>query len=110
MLCYKVDDYTKFIYPLKLHESLATGLRCVGAPIRTFREFPKVLDVASTVEEWSAALAAALTSSPRARSPSRRSGARGASPRSIGLVHTIATALGELLGPSYLQRVQQSPA
>ena len=39
MLCYKVDDYTKFIYPLKLHESLATGLPCVGAPIRTFQEF-----------------------------------------------------------------------
>ena len=48
MLCYKVDDYTKFIYPLKLHESLATGLPCVGAPIRTLQEFPEVLDLADT--------------------------------------------------------------
>ena len=31
-LCYKVDDYTKFIYPLKLHESLASGQPGVGAP------------------------------------------------------------------------------
>ena len=69
MLCYKVDDYTKFIYPLKLHESLATGLPCVGAPIRTFREFTSVLDLAATVEEWSEALAATMT--PAARSEAR---------------------------------------
>ena len=107
-LCYKVDDYTKFIYPLKLHESLATGLPCVGAPIRTLREFASVLDLAGTVEEWSEALAAAMT-------PAARSEARSAARRAVArdhdwdrLVHQIATALGERLGPSYLQRVQQS--
>src|SRR5208283_729816 len=30
---YKVDDYTKYIYPLKLHEYLASGNPVVGSPI-----------------------------------------------------------------------------
>jgi glycosyltransferase involved in cell wall biosynthesis len=107
-LCYKVDGYTKFIYPLKLHESLASGHPCVGAPIRTLREFASVLDLAGTVEEWSEALAAALT--PAARSEAR-SDARRAVARDHDwdrLVHQVAATLGERLGPSYLQRVQQS--
>ena len=78
MLCYKVDDYTKFIYPLKLHESLATGLPCVGAPIRTFREFAVGPRSGGTVEEWSEALAAALTSSRSVGSPERRPARGGA--------------------------------
>jgi glycosyltransferase involved in cell wall biosynthesis len=108
MLCYKVDDYTKFIYPLKLHESLATGLPCVGAPIRTLQEFPNVLDVAGTAEEWSEALESALR-------PPARSDARRAARREVArdhdwnrLVHTIALAVADRLGPSYRQRVEQA--
>ena len=108
MLCYKVDDYTKFIYPLKLHESLASGLPCVGAPDSALsRSSASVLDLAGTVEEWSEALAAAL-------SPTARSEARSAARREVArhhdwdrLVHQIATAIGDRLGPSYRQRVQQ---
>jgi hypothetical protein len=66
-----------------------------------------VLDLASTVEEWSEALAAALT-------PAARSEARTAARREVarqhdwdGLVHQIATALCDRLGASYRQRVQQ---
>ena len=108
MLCYKVDDYTKFIYPLKLHESLATGLPCVGAPIRTFQEFPEVLDLADTVEEWSEALAAAL--SPPARSDARRAARREVARQHDWdrLVHTIAATIADRLGPSYRQRVEQA--
>jgi glycosyltransferase involved in cell wall biosynthesis len=107
MLCYKVDGYTKFIYPLKLHESLASGRPCVGAPIPTLQEFRSVLDLAGTVEEWSEALAAAL-------SPTARLEDRSAAGREVArhhdwdrLVHQIATAIGDRLGPSYRQRIQQ---
>ena len=108
ILCYKVDDYTKFIYPLKLHESLASGLPCVGAPIRTLQEFPAVLDLASTVEEWSAALATTL--GPSARSEDRRAARREVARLHDWdrLVHTIATTLADRLGPSYRERVQEA--
>ena len=108
LLCYKVDDYTKFIYPLKLNESLASGRPCVGSPIRTLQEFSSVLDLARTEDEWSEAIATALT-------PSRRSEACSAARREVArrhdwdlLVHQIATALCDKLGPSYRQRLQQS--
>lgn len=60
MLCYVVDDYTKFIYPLKMHEYLASGRPVVGSPIRTLRDFTHVVTLASGPDEWSRALAAAL--------------------------------------------------
>jgi hypothetical protein len=69
MLCYKVNDYTKFIYPLKLHEYLASGRPIVGSPIRAFQEFGHVVKLAGTVEEWSRALGACLE--PVESSPSR---------------------------------------
>jgi hypothetical protein len=106
-LCYNVDDYTKFIYPLKLHESLASGRPCVGAPIQTLREFASVLDVANSVEEWSEAISAALGPAPCSET---RVAARRAVAREHDwdrLVHHIAAALGDRLGASYLRRVQQ---
>jgi glycosyltransferase involved in cell wall biosynthesis len=60
MMCYRLDDYTRFIYPLKLHESLAAGRPCVGSPIRTLEDFTSVVRLAGTLDEWSAALSAAL--------------------------------------------------
>lgn len=107
MLCYKVDDYTKFIYPLKLHESLASGHPSVGTPIRTLQEVSSVLALAGTVEEWSAALAAMLT--PAAHADASSAARRGVARQHDwdSLVHRIAVALGERLGPSYRQRVQQ---
>lgn len=60
MLCYVVNDYTKFIYPLKLHEYLASGRPVVGSPIRTLQDFTHIITLASSPDEWSRALAAAL--------------------------------------------------
>jgi glycosyltransferase involved in cell wall biosynthesis len=60
MLCYAVNDYTKFIYPLKLHEYLATGRPVVGSPIRTLQDFRHVISIASGPDEWSRALTASL--------------------------------------------------
>jgi glycosyltransferase involved in cell wall biosynthesis len=107
MLCYKVDGYTKFIYPLKLHESLASGRPCVGSRIRTLQEFATVLDLADSTEEWSEALATML-------GPSAQVEARVAARRAVAqehdwnrIVHRIALTLGERLGPSYRRRVEQ---
>lgn len=53
---YVLDDYTKFIYPMKMHEYLATGRRVVSRPIRSVQPFGDVIRLATTVDEWSAAL------------------------------------------------------
>jgi glycosyltransferase involved in cell wall biosynthesis len=56
MLCYLVNDYTKYIFPLKINEYLATGKPVVGVPIRSLQMFKNVIRLANTVEEWSSAI------------------------------------------------------
>jgi glycosyltransferase involved in cell wall biosynthesis len=67
---YQLDDYTKCIYPLKLHEYLASGKPVVSAPIRSVLEFSHVITIASNRAEWSSAIEHAL--SPGENSPGRR--------------------------------------
>ena len=62
LLPYKVNDYTKYIYPLKLHEYLAGGKPIVGSPIRSLLDFARVIKLANTPEQWSQALAESLAS------------------------------------------------
>jgi glycosyltransferase involved in cell wall biosynthesis len=57
---YRQNDYTKYIYPLKLHEYLASGRPTVGTLIRSLEEFSDVVGLARSVDEWSIALADAL--------------------------------------------------
>jgi len=57
---YRRDDYTKYIYPLKLHEYLATGRPTVGTRIRSLEEFENVLRLACTADDWTQALEKAL--------------------------------------------------
>ncbi len=64
---YVRDGYTKYIYPLKLHEYLAAGRPTVGTPIRTLRDFGDVVELAESVDEWSAAIERSL--GPGANSP-----------------------------------------
>jgi hypothetical protein len=45
---------------MKLHEYLATGRPVVGTPIRSLLEFDQVVQLATTPEEWSRAIADAL--------------------------------------------------
>jgi len=66
---YTNDGYTKFIYPLKLHEYLAAGRPTVGTPIRSLVDFADVVALPRTFEEWSAAVAAGL--GPAANTPER---------------------------------------
>lgn len=71
-LPYVLDGYTKYIYPLKLHEYLATGRPVVATPIRALEEYGAVITLARTVEEWSAALTAALGGASDAPAQERR--------------------------------------
>lgn len=57
---YVINGYTQNIYPLKLHEYLASGKPVVGSPIRSLRDFDHVITLASTADEWCAALSNAL--------------------------------------------------
>ncbi len=57
---YRKDGYTKFIYPLKLHEYLAAGRPTVGTSIRSLQDFANVISLADTYGEWSTAIAEGL--------------------------------------------------
>jgi glycosyltransferase involved in cell wall biosynthesis len=67
---YLQNDYTKYIYPLKLHEYLASGRPTVGTAIRSLQEFSDVVALPRSTDEWSTALADAL--SPSANTPKLR--------------------------------------
>ncbi len=53
---YVVDGYTRFIYPLKLHEYLASGRPAIGTPIPALEEFSDLIRLAGDPASWSAAL------------------------------------------------------
>jgi len=53
---YIVDGYTRFIYPLKLHEYLASGRPAIGTPIPALEEFSGLIRLAGDAGGWSAAI------------------------------------------------------
>jgi glycosyltransferase involved in cell wall biosynthesis len=109
MLCYEVNDYTKFIYPQKLHEYLATGLPVVGAPIRSLLDYGHIIRLARTTDEWSQFISESLV--PAARTAeiveARRSVARRHDWNK--LVEKIARTLCNRLGPEYSERFEKIP-
>lgn len=74
MMPYRHMAYTRYIYPLKLHEYLASGQPVVGTRIRSLLDFDDVVALADTLDEWSAALVGSLH--PSARSKDRREARR----------------------------------
>lgn len=52
VLCYKVNEYTDCVYPLKLHQYLASGTPIIGSRIRSLVDFVSVLDIADSLDEW----------------------------------------------------------
>lgn len=108
LLCYAMDDYTKYIYPMKLHEYLATGRPVVGAPIRSLQAFDDVVMLARTPVEWSAAIAAALEH--EARSPSRVAARRAVAQEHDWerIVREISGTMAERLGASYWERLERA--
>jgi glycosyltransferase involved in cell wall biosynthesis len=60
LMCYAMTDYTKYIYPLKLHEYLAAGRPTVSSPIDTVREHADVVTLAHSDEDWVSGIEGAL--------------------------------------------------
>ena len=109
LLCYAMNDYTKFIYPMKLHEYLATGRPVVGTPIRTLQGFRDTVDLGGTTAEWSAAIANALR--PAAMSPDRVRARRAVAEKHDWdkVVQDLVGMLVDRLGPSYRRRLDTRP-
>src|SRR5258705_4326688 len=104
---YRLDTYTNSIYPLKLHEYLASGRPIVSAPIRSLGDFSQVIALAKGLEEWSNALTQSLE-------PATTCTAAKAARREIAreydwdkLVYTIAQTLCERLGPEYSRQFHE---
>ena len=53
LLSYAVNNYTRYIFPLKLHECLAAGKPVVGSDIPSLRSFEQIVTIAATPREWS---------------------------------------------------------
>jgi len=110
LMPYRIDDYTKYIYPLKLHEYLASGQPVVAAHIQSIEEFKNVLTVVDRMGGWPAAIEDALA--PAANSPERRR-ARQAVARLHDwnlLVDRMAKTMAARLAPEYLGRLEQAVA
>jgi glycosyltransferase involved in cell wall biosynthesis len=61
MMPYRLDGYTKYIYPLKLHEYLASGKPVISTPIPAVEDFRRVVSIAGDSREWSKAIELALS-------------------------------------------------
>jgi glycosyltransferase involved in cell wall biosynthesis len=107
MLCYEVNGYTKFIYPLKLHEYLASGRPIVGSPIRSLQDFAHIIRLARTPNEWSQAIQDSL--SPAACSADQVEARQRVARRHDWnrLVGLMAQTLCSRLGPAYLERLEK---
>ena len=60
LMCYESNDYTKYIYPLKLHEYLASGRPAVATPIDSVLEHGDLIALARSDHEWITAIEHAL--------------------------------------------------
>ena len=61
LMCYETNNYTKYIYPLKLHEYLATGKPTVSAPLDAVQEFSSVVTIAQDEAQWLTAVDSGLS-------------------------------------------------
>ena len=56
LMPYEINWYTQFIYPVKVHEYLATGNAVVAAMLPNLVEFHEVVMLARSTDEWSGAI------------------------------------------------------
>lgn len=61
MMCYRKDGWAYYVYPLKLHEYLASGKPVVGTGIISLQAFSEVVRIAQTPEEWLTAIQESLS-------------------------------------------------
>ncbi len=61
LMCYEVNGYTKYIYPLKVHEYLAAGRPVVSSRIDSMLPYANQITLAQTDQDWLAGIDAALS-------------------------------------------------
>lgn len=66
LMCYEVNDYTKYIYPLKINEYLASGRPVVSSPIDAVKEYRDIVAIASSDAEYVDAIEKGLCDEARA--------------------------------------------
>jgi glycosyltransferase involved in cell wall biosynthesis len=98
LMCYRVNDYTQYIYPLKLHEYLASGRPIVASPITTVLEHADVVTIARDDEEWLAGIARSLSWSACSPKEIERRRARASQFDWNALARKVATLIGDRLG------------
>lgn len=59
-MCYRNEGWARSIYPLKLHEYLASGKPVIGTGLESIREFSDVVRIADTPDKWREELRLAL--------------------------------------------------
>jgi len=59
-MCYRENGWANSVYPLKLHEYLASGKPCIGSGLASLREFSEVVQIATTPQEWLKAIQLAI--------------------------------------------------
>jgi glycosyltransferase involved in cell wall biosynthesis len=103
---YRIDSYTNCIYPLKLHEYLATGRPVVATPIRSLLDFEGVIDLAMSVDDWITAIASELRSQQDSleKNAARRNVAKQYDWNK--LVREIAMTFAQRLGDGRVERLQ----
>jgi glycosyltransferase involved in cell wall biosynthesis len=104
---YVVNGYTQNIYPMKLHEYLASGRPVIGTPIRSLKDFDRVVTLASTAEDWSVAVEDALT--PKARSAEAAAARQAVAQRHdwSELTYRIARVICERLNPEGATQIEK---
>jgi glycosyltransferase involved in cell wall biosynthesis len=105
---YRVNAYTDCIYPLKLHEYLASGKPIVATPIRTLKDFSTLVSLASGVDAWVASLESCLT--PEAHTREQVSARQAIAKQHDWwiLAERIAAIIAEDLGRDVRERVLNS--
>jgi colanic acid/amylovoran biosynthesis glycosyltransferase len=103
---YRLNDYTRYIYPLKLHEYLASGRPAVGSPVLSLVKFGHLVRLARTTDEWSSAIQDCLN--PAACMPAMVSERQSVARRHDwdSLVKLIALTICERLGDQWIQKIQ----
>jgi glycosyltransferase involved in cell wall biosynthesis len=105
---YVQDSYTKYIYPLKLHEYLASGRPVVASPIASLQQFREVILLPDTTDRWSAAIAESLA--PAANTAELRELRQKLARQHDWniLVRQIAVTMAQRLGPPYSNLLAES--
>jgi len=69
---YRENDYSKYIYPLKLHEYLASGRPVVSIPLPALAGLERHVTVARGPDDWERAIQRSLADSSNARGRAER--------------------------------------